>query len=477
MTAAERRRILWPLVGFAVVLMMLPPLLLGGLTRVTRIEIGNDSQIRQASAVAGDLATELGRAAQAGIPLDRIPGLEKHLAELRAQYPSIRFFALISPKGEVMHFSGPQDSRKSLVGRLARLALGPGDDTADRPIERRTGGVAINRIAVETQDGDATLLFGVEPAIQAPTVTPEYFMLASMMAVLFLLGLPILYDLCRRFLFRPIRQLDFLFAEAAAGRFHTMPLREVHPELHGLLRLWNNEVLSLEERNAQFEAFAGEARAAADDPAVARAIERLQRPALRPFRVESGLDLADIRFGAEMRVPAMMLAFLAAVTFGNWPGAISGIVMVASLLAGGLGGYVLAQRHRMLVRGLLSGGCVAMAIVMLVSAVMPFLLQADDVPGAVWILPNALLLGFLLGATVRQPPSGEGGDGGPVGITGNTVSATWHEMPRLLVHVAAGICAAAIWSVSGPSMVADTLEAWIAAAALPMIAARLQSKP
>lgn len=478
MTAAEIRRILRPLAIFTALLILMPPLLLGGLTRVTKIEIGNDAVLRQASAVAGDLATELGRAAEAGIPLDRIPGLDRHLEELRAQYPSIRFFALLSPDGRVIHFSGPRGSETSVIHRLTKLApvLAADGGVTDLPIERRTGGVALNRITVETPQGNAGLLFGVEPAIRSPAVTPEYLMLGSMMAVLLLLGLPVLYDMCRRFLFQPIRQLDYLFAEAAEGRFRTFAAREMHPDLHPLVRLWNNEVLSLEERSNQFDAFAQEAIAAADDPMVAKRIAELQLHDRQPFRVASDAEDGAAGFGAELRVPALLLAFLTAVTFGNWPDGPAAGIMIAALLAGVLAGHLLMRHRPGLVRGLLSGGCIAMALAMLVGAMMPFLMRSDDIPGAIWVLPNAVLLGFLAGAVLRQAAAVR--DHRPLtGIADDAAGIARHELPRLALHAALGICAAAIWSLSGPSAASDTLEAWIAAALLPIVALRLQSRP
>ncbi len=474
MTASERRRILLPLCILAAVLLLLPVLVLSGMTRAAKVEIGTEVLTREATAVATDLASELARAAVAGVPLDRIPGVDGYLDQLLRQYSSIRFLALLAPDGRIIDVSGANPEQMELLRKLPKRR--PSDTIASDSNEPlsvtiRKGRNPVMRIDIATPAGWASLVYGSGPAHRPPVLSPEARMLARMLAIMFLLGLPILYDTVHRSLFRPMRQLHREFAEAAEGRIRFIPAGLGRGGVKTIVRLWNNEVLGLQERHSQFADYAREAVGAADDPAVAGEIERLVRTDSGEAELAPATDPGPPGFGSELRVPALLLCFIAVTAFGNWPGAASDIAAAGAVACGLAAGWLLARRHVAAARASLFAGCLAFAAVMLVSATAPYLLPEDAELGPLWVIPNALLLGLLVGAALCRP-AGAGPDTAAPG------SPPGRREPALLIlHLLAGLLAALIWNHGGLSATDDTLEVWIAALFLPVIAALLRGRP
>ena len=464
MSGTEFRRLLLPLLSLAALLVVLPPLLLAGLSRATGVEIATQAQVKQATVLATDLADDLQRALATGLPPDGIPGVAERFGGLLQRYPRILFLALLDRDGTLLSTAGLPPERLLPIVQASRARIAPGLRAArgvPMPVTMTVGDLSVTRFFLGSHDRPAgELVYALRYSTPAGLLSGQTATLAAMMAVLLLLGLPALHAVLRHEVRLPADRLRRAFDGAAGGSFGFVAGMQDLSELGRLARLWNNEVLSLEERRNQLAAFAAEARQAADDPAVAREIERLARAAETAGGGVAAFATAPAAAcdeeTARLRLPLTILAFVAAACLGNTPQQPLFLLAAAALLAGGAAGAAAVHRSGILPRAAAAIGIGATAAALLAGALRPAILPPGLLDAGLVAVP-ALFAGLL----------------GAAALSASRLHAPRRERAVLLLHLAAGLAAAAIWSIPGLAIPDDTLEAWAGLAMLAVAAAIL----
>lgn len=474
MNGREFRRLLLPLLAFGTILMLLPPLLLSGLTRATGMDSAVQAHDRQAAILATGLAEELQLALDAGVPPEALPDVAGRFARMMQRFPDFLFLALLDRQGGLLQSAGMPPEKLQPLLQAGRQTLPDGLHAARGrpvPVATTTGEIVVTRYFLGRSSGPgAELVYAVRPYAPPEFFAREFAMLGAMSAVLLLLGLPALHAAARHNIRLPMAALRQAFEGASAGRFEFAGGGGGGLETDSVARLWNNEVLSLQERRSQVAAFAAEALAAADDPAVARELERI---AAHPDLASSAAQaeeqtaararLQAARDRGRLRLPLLFLAFLAGICLGNVPSQLPALCAAAGLLAGlalGLLGAGRGDAAAMPVALLRPAAlaCMAAFPVLLAAALRPEPLSAGLLEMA-QAAASALPLGVVLAAPLAWRTAG--------------AALTRRERVLLLLHLAAGLLAAAIWSLAGPASAGDTLEPWLGLAILPLAAALL----
>jgi len=469
MTRTEFHRLLLPLLAFAMAMMVVPAVLLNALSGATSADIRNQASARQAAAVGADLAANLQRAQAVGIPFSRIPGVERHFQQLLDRFPEFRFLALRDEHGKLLHLVGMPEPRFETILHLTDTELEAGPRAArgqSVPVVTRVGDISVTRMFMASddrtgdgsQDGGGELVYGVHQEPVASFLTRDLKALAAVMVTLLLLGLPLLHAVARETMLRPVNRLTRLFDRASAGDYRIGTENSSMSQTGRLTRLWNNEVFSLQERQFQLSELAREAVAAADEPEVAAEIERLAR--LRGNLTIMTEDNAPWSSPArDLCVPVLALAFIAGAILGNDPGIAGMAAASVAALAGGILGKVLASRYVLLRRGIV-GALALAALFLLANAISPLIVGGGMLDTALTAVTAMLLFIPAVAALSATPDDRAGADEavhweGSLGVR--------RDRLILLLYLAAGLLAAAVWTIWGPSGPGDTMEAWIGA--------------
>lgn len=464
MSRAEFRRLLLPLLAFAVALMLGPAILLNALSGATGTEIKNQTVARQAAAVGGDLAANLQRAKSIGFPLAHIPALNDHFQRLLKRFPDFRFFALLDREGNLLHLTGITPERFGSILEITDAAIGSGPRAARgeaAPVVTRIGDLSVTRIFLSgaTQGADGgQLLYGVHAEPVSTYITQALGALAASMAMLLLLALPFLHAVARQSMFLPVERLSALFRQAALGRFRAAASPSATSQLGRIERLWNNEVFSLQERQFQLHSFASEAIAAADEPEVAAEIDRLARKS-EDLSIGTG-DGDQPSAGSDLqtlRLPILALSFVAGSILGNMPDTENQLAALAGSLAGIVLGGTLAGRITVFRRAIVLALTLA-ALFMLANAISPLVTNFPSMDTSLTGIAFMLLM-FPLATALADRGGGPSPGPGPR-------ADTRLDKAALLFHLAAGLLAAAIWTYFGPSAQGDSVEIWIGAVML-----------
>ena len=290
-------------------LVLVPPMVLISITAADELERGVSVEFdHKAGAIARDLADQVDRALEFGIPLGRLVGIEEFLAPTLEANSELRYVAITDSLGKILFLAGEPaggelephyrttdfDLYSSATGDQRRAVIGPYVDLSS-PLDAKDKHVgvihvgfnaAISRSRVEEIFSDVTVLIGVSLLLAAEIL-------------LFVVAVNVTGPLGRiRQILDRVRQADFSQI-ASVG---------VKDEIGRFARNINAVVRSVDESCRRLVDYMDEVKAAHFDPSVVLRVSEIQSRVkfLYRFAEEGGPQVLRERNAADIRLPLFL---------------------------------------------------------------------------------------------------------------------------------------------------------------------------